>query len=169
MSKMRRAAFLLALFVYGGQALADSEFSHSILELPFVIETDAPWYQVIDSQQSWQNFYSEKGGSVTESSAEGLVAPQIDFDTFSIVVGGLGYEYRASKIVIQSVEDRGGVKKIRALILRPDLETLLLEGRICWVPMSSQFPTIAVLIPKPEGEVVISSHTLTMDCNALYL
>lgn len=104
------------------------------------------------SQDQWQRFYAENGHYHTVDP----VAPQIDFDAYTIVVGGLSWRGSHKKIVVEDSVDNGDDKNIQVAIVTP--------GSRCALAMLIDYPNIAILIPKPAGTINIHTRVAVVDC-----
>lgn len=69
-----------------------SIFSHTVLKLPFDHRSEKPWSKIIHTQEEWELFYNKLlDDNLSESNTVDIIIPQIDFDTFQIITGGLGF------------------------------------------------------------------------------
>ena len=155
MLKVRHFFLSLFLGLAATQALADNPFTHAIIKLPFSVQVETPWSRVITSQEQWQQFYDENKTYVSAVPFPHLPA-QIDFELFSIVVGGLGSNYSHTDIVVQNVSTGSNSPYLSIGLLSP--------GSSCMVTANIHYPNIAVMIPKPAGELTIYTREYLYEC-----
>lgn len=153
---IRQGLLALLLCMAGTQALADSVFTHAILSLPFEVKIDAPWSRVITSQEQWQQFYDENTSYITVTPAP-PVAPQIDFSTYTVVVGGLSAKTHShTSIVVDRASTSSNSPFLNIALLSP--------GSRCTVTAQFKYPSIAVLLPKFAGELQIYTLEYVHEC-----
>lgn len=153
--KAKHVFLTLLLSVTAMQVCADNVFTHAILKLPFEVQEEAPWSRIITSQEQWQQFYDENKtyNSVTPTYFE---APPIDFELYTIVVGGLDWRYSHTDIVVQRVSTNSNSSFLSVALLSP--------GSSCVVTANITYPNIAVLLPKPAGELTIYTREYVYEC-----
>lgn len=157
MLKSKLALLLLLLSFTTTQAVADSVFTHAIIKLPFVVQVEEPWSRVITSQEQWQQFYGENK-SYNTAIPNPLIAPDIDFNLYTVVVGGLSWRYSHTDIVVQSISSSSNKTYLSIALLSP--------GSHCTVTANVTYPNIAVLLPKPAGELNLYTLDYVHDCPA---
>ena len=102
-------AVILILFLAPPIATAqetDGIFSHSTLILPWQVERESPWSEVIKTQEQWELFYSNLLQG-TPYATIGYTLPQIDFENYQVITGGVGATF--------SSDDFLSIKRIREL------------------------------------------------------
>lgn len=135
---------------------SDSIFDHAVLKVPFEVREKHPWSQTIESQDEWELFYRTNAAVYVGPNSELLSAPAIDFGQYTVVAGGLGSSYSHSTIMIKYVRDQGPYTSLVAVILTP--------GTSCNVPSMISYPTIVVLIPKPDDDLKLSVSEIVNEC-----
>ena len=140
------------------KASADSIFSYAEINIPFEVKVDGSWVQVIESQEEWQSFYSAYAIRIGESDSETETAPDIDFNHYTIIAGGLGAGSAARSLMIERVGDSDTTTYVSALVLQ----------RVgCVVLAVATFPTIVILVPKPKNDLQFFLREATIDCGDL--
>lgn len=147
--------FLLLFSFTSAQAIAESAFTHAIIKLPFEVQTETTWSRVITSQEQWQQFYDENKTYVSAIPFP-HVPPIIDFELFTIVVGGLSWRYSHSDIVVQNVHTKSPNVLLQIAILS--------YGKNCVLTANVTYPNIAVMLPRPVGDLQISTEVYVKDC-----
>src|SRR5680860_55405 len=85
--------FIAALMTMSTVTLAQevpSTFSHIVLKLPFSFKSDEPWSEIISTQREWEVSLELLEESEDFTLIPALL-PQIDFETFQLVAGGIGF------------------------------------------------------------------------------
>lgn len=80
---------LLALILTGfsyQNVLAINIYSHIVLDLPGRLERMEPWVKIIKTREEWAELYDE----LTAVLGEADPLPDIDFENFQLIVGGIG-------------------------------------------------------------------------------
>ena len=155
MLKAKLLFLFLLLSLITTLSYAQSPFTHAIIKLPFEVKIDSPWSRIIKSQEQLQQFYDENRTYISATPFP-HVPPVIDFDVFSIVVGGLDWRYSHSKILVESVDSSSSTLYISAVILSP--------GGNCARAGFISYPNIAVLVPKHTGDLRIDTQEYVKDC-----
>lgn len=157
MSIFRKLPFLLFLSFASIQAVAENAITHAVIKLPFEVQANDTWSRVITSQVQWDQFYDENKTYVSAVPFP-HIPPAIDFELFSIVVGGLSWKYSHSDIVVQNVRTTTPNVFLKIAILS--------YGRNCVLTANVTYPNIAVVLPKPVEELQISTDVYVKDCPA---
>lgn len=155
MLKPKQVLLSLVLSFSAAQACAESVFTHALLQLPFVVQEEAPWSRIITSQDQWQQFYDENKKYNTPTPTE-YVAPQIDFALYTVVLGGLDWRHSHTDIVVQRVSTSSNSPFLSVALLKP--------GSTCTVTAQISYPNIAILLPKPAGELTIYTTEYVHEC-----
>ena len=155
MLKAKQLLLLLLLGFATTQSFAANPFTHAIIKLPFEVKVGSPWSRIINSQEELQQFYDENKTYVSATPFP-HVPPVIDFDIFSVVVGGLDWSYSHSKILVESVDTSSSSPYLSVVILSP--------GGNCALAGITRYPNIAVMIPKLAGELQIYTQEYVKDC-----
>lgn len=155
MPQAKNLLLMLLLSLFASQAAAESLFTHAIIRLPFEVRVEEAWSQIITSQAQWQQFYTDNRPPIFASPSP-LVAPEVDFSEYIVVVGGLGVKYSHTNIVVEKVS--AGSTDINLSI------ALVSPGSTCTVTTEAKYPNIAVLLPKPAGELTIYTQEYFHEC-----
>lgn len=126
-------------------AHADSKpydiFSHTVLNLPLDVKSKTSWSKIITTTRDWNLFYSDLLWDGTSEPAELLIAPAIDFDSYQLLVGGLGLQMSGGfSLSIRKIIEYNDLLLVDVLIMRP--------GENCVVTAALTYPTVAVLTKK---------------------
>jgi len=119
-------------------AQASGLFSHAVLNLPHDLRSEEPWGRLISTQQAWETFYVElfSGSQPGPSSI-----PQIDFELYQVVAGGLGMKsHGGHAILVDNVNELEDTISVHVLIVAP--------GENCFVITAIDYPSAAILVPK---------------------
>jgi len=137
-----------------GVSLAvDNKLTHAIIDMPEV-RVENPLSQIINTPEDWEIFFQTN--TAIYNGGAGLVTPEFDFEKFTIIAGGLGSDYWYSEVMVRSVTITDSATYVSILILTP--------GQGCDGLQEITYPTIAILVPKPNGEFVFSVSELIADC-----
>lgn len=135
-------------------------FSHAVVNLPLEVKSEEPWVKVITTVEDWNLFYSDLLWDGTSEPAEILTAPTIDFDSYQLLVGGLGLQMNGGfSVSIRKVIEFPDSLWIDVLIVRP--------GKDCIVTMALTYPTVAVLIKKTTKPIQFSFSDLIINCSPI--
>ncbi len=132
-------------------------FSHAQINVPFEVRTTGTWVEIIDTQEEWHAFYSANAKITLGSSAENFPTPEFDFASYTIVAGGLGAGASGRSLLIEQVRAAGSTTFVGALVLR--------TSGSCASAAVVTYPTVVILIPKPQGNLQINSREATFACN----
>lgn len=152
-----RKSFLSALLftVFLSTSAFADVFTHAIIDMPFQVQSDQPWSQVFENQTDWNAFYEANVPNHVTAGSPEAIPPEFDFEKYSIVAGGLHPGYSASELAVLDVVN-GTETNVSVLIVTP--------GAGCVSASVVSWPTIAILIPKPTGEIRIHSRQTFFDC-----
>ena len=132
-------------------------FSHAIVNLPLEVKKEEPWSNVITTTRDWDLFYSDLLWDGASEPAELLTAPAIDFDSYQLLVGGLGLQMSGGfSLSIRKVIEYNDSLLVDVLIMKP--------GENCLVAMALTYPSVAVLIKKTTKPLQFVFTNLTVDC-----
>lgn len=134
---------------------AASTFSYAEINVPFEVQVDGTWVEIIETQQEWEAFYTENAVKYVGPDSDLGTPPEFDFDSYVVVAGGLGAGSAARSLMIERVDGLGATTYLSALILQ-------MVG--CNVIDAVTYPTIVILIPKPEDDLQIISKEATFNC-----
>lgn len=156
---LRKICFITALMTISTVTLAQEVpgiFSHTVLKLPFSFKSEEPWSQIIRTQKEWEMSLELLEESEVFSVIPALL-PQIDFETFQLVAGGIGFRpsggYRVSVSEVIELDD---VIHIEVFVVSP--------GKNCIVTTQVTYPFTAILIRKTNKPIQFSSSQLTDEC-----
>ena len=155
MNIIKPISLFIALCCTVSQTYADSVFTYAMLKLPFEVQSEESWSEVISNQQQWQQFYSGSADHLTIWPAGSYTAPQIDFDAYDIVVDGMNYKSSHSDIMVQYLTESSNITYLGITIVTP--------GN-CTVTMDLRYPNIAILVPKLKNELKISTRVADYFC-----
>lgn len=138
-------------------AAAEEFFTHAVLNLPFEVYVDGTWVSVFESQEDWDLFYNEHVPDYIDESFELRYPPEFDFENYMVIAGGLGVDVFGDRLSIEKVIATSSTVYIIALVVS--------KGVGCGTLAVVRWPTIAILIPKPEGEIeFFRSDVRSADC-----
>jgi hypothetical protein len=111
-----------------------------------------PWYQVIQTQQEWEQFYSSQPLPTVD-----VVAPPpiIDFANYTLIVGGLGGG-TGPWLVMDKVVDVSDTLYVNVGRVVP--------GAHCAVAQVVTFPTLAILVRKTSKKIQVYVEPLVFNC-----
>ncbi len=151
-----KAAIIFSILCWSCiQASANSVFSYAQINVPFEVRVDGTWIQVIEDQEDWEAFYAENAQNYYEPDSEFSIPPEIDFEAYTIIAGGLGAGSANRSLSISSVNADSSATHVNALVL---------TGRGCIVLAVATYPTVVILIPKPMADVRVSTREAFYDC-----
>lgn len=154
--------WITAVMVYSSlclvstQASAANVFSYAQIDVPFDVRVDGTWVKVIESREAWDAFYKENAGKYLAPESELNIPPQFDFENYTVVAGGLGAGNSGRTLMIEYVKGGGSTTFVGALVLRAD------GG--CAITGNVTYPTIVILMPKPQGKLQLFSREAVFFC-----
>lgn len=132
-------------------------YSHVVLNLPFDKISEEPWSKVIDTQEEWSDFYLNLIEENAPDSVVSYILPEIDFEAFRVVAGGIGVRTSGGHSVsISKVVETTDTVYIEVLVIKPGIN--------CLVTANITYPSAAILIRKSDKQISFSSTELTQDC-----
>jgi hypothetical protein len=137
------------------QASASSVFSYAQINVPFEVRVDGSWVQIIENREDWEAFYVENAQNYHEADSDLNTPPDIDFEAYTIIAGGLGAGSANRSLSISSVNANSSATHVNALVV---------TGRGCVVLAVATYPTVVILIPKPMADVRVSTREAFYDC-----
>ena len=157
----RKIFLVTALMAMSAAAVAQevpSIFSYTVLKLPFDHRNEEPWSKIIHSQEEWELFYSELlDDNLAESNAVNFITPQIDFETFQLITGGIGFRPSgAYSVSVGKVIELSDVIHIEVFVISP--------GKNCVVTADVAYPSTTILIRKTDKPIQFSSSQLIFEC-----
>lgn len=160
MRTLFRKIYLYSIVILLGvnsNVMATNIFSHTVLNLPSELITEKPWVRVITTQEDWKIFFNELTVNSQLTLTDEQVLPEIDFTTFQVVAGGLGFRsHDGDRLLIESVFTLENQVEINALIIK--------AGESCVTPDVISYPTVAILIRKSEKQIHIGATELVGEC-----
>lgn len=158
LNSLKNAAFLVILLVASVHVLAEDYFSHAVIDLPYDYESSLPWFQVINSQEELVTFIEKSSYGQIGEGDDPLPVPEVDFDAYTLVVGGLGFQPTGGySIAVDHVVETTDDLRIYALGVVP--------GESCLVDTSITYPTIGVLLRKTDKNIVAVRNDVTFHCD----
>ena len=131
-------------------------FSYTELHFPDVMK-DEPWLEVIDNHEDWEAFYLGVAPLFTDLAPELQIVPEIDFDNFTVIAGGLGIRpSRASRLSVESVINAGDTVFVNLL--------WVVAGQYCASPASTEYPTTVMLIRKSDKQLTFHLDEVVHEC-----
>jgi len=132
---------------------ADEVFSYAVLKLPYASRSVTPWSAVINTQEEWQQLYESWQDDFTPP----IQAPQIDFEQYQLITGGLGEKYSGGySVVVDRVDDLGNAIYISVLEVSP--------GNGCVVTTGFTYPSTAILIKKSNNPLKFYITKVIQEC-----
>lgn len=147
----------LMIMVTASNAQAADIISYSVLKLPYELRSEEPWLKIINSPEKWQAFYQQLFSDTLFDPPTAIVAPQIDFEHYQIVAGGLGM--RASggyAVLVANVDETDEAVYLQVLELNP--------GSGCLVTMALTYPSTAILLKKSDKPIHLTMTKLINEC-----
>lgn len=135
-------------------------FSHTVLRLPYELQSDEPWLRTITTQEQWESFYNELfsqnlGGDELDNP---VTIPKIDFENYQIVAGGVGVKPSSGfEISIYKVYEFTDYMLINVFIVSP--------GPDCTAGAVITYPYAAAQIKKTDKLLRFSVSYLTHFCS----
>jgi hypothetical protein len=152
-----KIALLFSTLSWGTtQVLAASVFSYAQINVPFEVRVDGGWVQVIEDQATWEAFYVEHAEVYLGQDSELITPPELDFKTYTVIAAGLGAGSSGRSLMIEYVKGTSSTTYVSALILR--------TGGSCIITANVTYPTLVVLIPKPQETLKLFSKESVFEC-----
>ncbi len=154
----RKTFLIIVLMTMGTVSVAQevpSIFSHTVLKLPFDLQSEEPWSRIIRTQEEWTLFYNELvGDTLATDDAAVFAIPEIDFETYQIVTGGIGFRSSGGyRVSVEKVHELSDVIYIDVIVVSP--------GPNCASTDATTYPSTTVLIKKTNKPIqFFSAHTL---------
>lgn len=145
-----------SIFLISTQASAANVFSYAQINVPFDVKADVTWVKVIENRDAWEAFYKENAGKYLAPESELNIPPQFDFEAYTIIAGGLGAGSSGRSLMIEYVKGGGSTTYVGALVLLADVG--------CAVTANVTYPTIVILLPKPQGKLQLFSREAVFFC-----
>ena len=147
------SALLLTVFCYQN-ALAADIYSHIVLDLPGRLEKTEPWVKIIKTHEEWAHLYDELTLVVSEPDP----LPGIDFESFQLIVGGIGVKSSGgNSLVVDGIFESDHDITIYVLDVTP--------GAHCSAITVIDYPMTAFLIRKTEKPLNFYVRHAKMDCS----
>ena len=161
MKYLLRKIFLVAALMMSTVIVAQevpSIFSHTVLKLPFDYQSEEPWSKIIHTQAEWELLYNELlDDNLAEGNTVDFIIPQIDFETFQVVTGGIGFRpSSAYSVSVGKVIELSDVIHIEVFVINP--------GGNCSVSADVAYPSTTILIKKTDKPIQFSSSQLIFEC-----
>ena len=133
-------------------------FSHVVLKLPFDYKSEEPWSKIINTPEEWVNFYSELlDENAADNTVISYVIPEIDFEAFRVVTGGIGFRPRGGhSATISEVIEMSDAVYIQVLVIKPGIN--------CFVTANITYPSATILIRKSDKPIRFFTSELTQEC-----
>jgi hypothetical protein len=142
---------------YPAQASAANVFSFAEINVPFDVRVNGSWVEVIESRDAWESFYVENAVKYLGPNSESIIVPEFDFESYTVVAGGLSAGGSDRLLMLAGVRASGSITYIDAVAIRA-------EGACNGIAIET-YPTIVILIPKPEGTLRVNTRQAFYCCN----
>ena len=156
-SLVKIAFICCTLCLYPAQAFSASVFSFAEIEVPFEVRANGSWVEVIESSDAWERFYIQNAEKYLGPNSEYILLPEFDFDAYTVIAGGLGAGGGDRYLMLESVTTNGATTYVNAVAMRA-------EGS-CSTLTTETYPTVVILMPKPEGTVRVNTREAFYYCN----
>ncbi|MES3007035.1 MAG: hypothetical protein V4751_04610 [Pseudomonadota bacterium] len=153
--------WITAVMVYSSLCLASTQasaanvFSYAQINVPFEVRVNGTWAKVIENREAWEAFYKENAGKYLAPESELNNPPLFDFGAYTVIAGGLGEGGAGRSLMIENVRG-GSTTYVGALVLLADSS--------CNVTANVTYPTMVILIPKPQGKLQLNSREAVFSC-----
>ncbi|MEQ1637352.1 MAG: protease complex subunit PrcB family protein [Methylococcales bacterium] len=138
------------------KACAADQFSHTVLKLPYEPQNSSPWGKVINTWAEWSAFYGELLDA-NQPTPFSIALPEIDFDQYTLVAGGVGVKSSGGYVVsVASVDEVEDSVYIHVLNVSP--------GAGCPVTLMVKYPSTAILIKKATKPIRFFVTNVTSEC-----
>lgn len=132
-------------------------FSHTVLTLPDNPRIEEPWSQTITTQQEWETLFYSTTAHMTFLQGKAPIAPQLDFETYQVLAGGLGVKPSGGNILsVESVKELNDIIEIHVLSIKP--------GSTCFSIAMISYPSTTVLIKKTDKPFRFTISNSISDC-----
>jgi hypothetical protein len=149
-------SFIIALS-FLCKANAEDYFSHSIINLPYEYEVEEPWVMILDSDDDLEAFYKKTIKKYLDFGYEVKPMPEIDFNQYTLVVGGLGFQSTgANHLAIGRIIELSDTIYINAV--------KIVLGRGCAGTADVVYPTTGILLKKTNKKIVAYLEKAVSDC-----
>lgn len=156
-SLFRQLGMVMVMMAGISSAYAVEAFSFAVLQLHHELKSESPWSRVINTQKEWQTFYDQL--------TEGLVfivpelPPQIDFEQYQVITGGLGKRPTGGyAVVVDRVDELSDALYVSVLEVTPSKD--------CVLTQAITHPSTAIMIKKTTKPIKFSLAKLTRECAA---
>lgn len=157
---LRKIFFIAALMTMSTVTVAQevpSTFSHIVLKQPFSFASEEPWSRIIRTQEEWEISLELLAESENHIVIPALL-PQVDFETFQLIAGGIGFRPSGGySVSVSDVIELDDVIHIRVFVVSP--------GKNCIVTAQATYPLTLILIRKSDKPIQFSSSQLTDECS----
>lgn len=133
--------------------LASDIYSHIVLDLPGQLERTEPWVKIIKTHEEWAQLYDELTLVVSEPDP----LPGIDFESFQLIVGGIGVKSSGgNSLLVQGIYEFDHDIVIYILDVIP--------GAHCSAIAVIDYPMTAFLIRKTEKPLSFHVQQAKIEC-----
>jgi hypothetical protein len=134
----------ISLIIASSTVHAYDVFAYTALKLPFSLHSENSWYKIINSQEEWETFYNQLITQNMPSTTE--PAPQIDFEHYQMVTGGIGIRGSGGYSVF--------ITNVYEFDTEVDLEVLEISpGPGCIVTAAIDYPSATILIKRTSKSI----------------
>lgn len=129
-------------------------YSHIVLDLPGRLEKTEPWVKIIKTREEWTELYGELIAALGEADP----LPEIDFENFQLIVGGIGERgHGGNSLLVQGIYNFDN--DITIYILDVTL------GAHCSAIAVIDYPMAAFLIRKTEKPLNFYVQRAQTECS----
>ncbi len=150
-------AFFAIMMIVTTTAHSSEFISHAVLTLPDDPRIEDPWDRVINTQEEWESFFYSTTAHMTFLQSEAPIAPQINFDVYQIIAGGLGMKPSGGNVLsVQSVQELDDKIAVNVIIVKP--------GSTCSTIQTISYPSATVLIYKTDKPMEFTVLQTISEC-----
>lgn len=136
---------------------AEDIFSHTVLTLPDDPEKNEAWGLTISTEEQWAEFYGARLAAITYLEGNEPVRPNVNFDEFQILTGGLGQKPTFGHyLTVERVTERDDVIEIHIFNVSP--------GKNCITLPALSFPSATVVVNKVDKPFRFVETPLVREC-----
>jgi hypothetical protein len=152
-----KAVTLFVLMITMSTAYSSDFFSHTVLSLPDDPRIEEPWSKTITTQQDWELYFYSTTAHMTFLQGEAPVAPQLDFENYQILAGGLGMKPSGGNILsVENVQELDDIIDIHVLSITP--------GASCVSIAMISYPSTTILVKKTDKPFRFTISNAIAEC-----
>ena len=147
---------LVLILTFSSHSHSEDLFSHAIVNLPYEHRKNDNWVRVVNSQEEYDDFYVELVDPYLWSNDELKPLPVIDFYKYTLIVGGIGFKGGGASLSIHKIIPVQDAIYVNAIQVN--------AGSGCAVLAVVNYPTIGILIPKTDKNIITHLQKSVSDC-----